>query len=534
MSINPGANWPASYFAPRDFEIVQPLYDLAFLLQVVPLAKKAEVSKYRSLSLGKVAHSLDSYSTGISQWINGELADQDVDYIPTPRIKKYLATILANGTLDELSSSFSESARGCSRLRSIRGLGKKIIAEFLSESPNISEKLLIKASKKSGLTGDQILAVFAGETYGTWQSAHVIPPLMRLLHTVENECKHPLRYRISGLIDEVSPIEAPFQVFLMSDSSQIDHRAVARAISGTPFFFSGKKREGVWSIQHDMGWYFELIFTESCKSDLPLLNLMSRFDPLLRDLPKEILSDLHMHTSWSDGITTPAELVAAAARSGLQYVAITDHSQSSKIQKGLKSAVWLRQSIALKNAVLNCPVLHGLEVDILRDGRLDTPAGLLNGMDIVIGSFHVGLKQSRASNTERLFKALESGQIDVIGHPTTKLVGRPGEPNYLRPPIEADWDAIIDKCVKWRVALEINCFPSRLDIGGELLKKAVDAGCWLSVGTDAHARLHLNAIKYGAAMISKYGGAKLLNSLSSKPIFINQAIRVFCVTACGC
>ncbi len=236
MTDNPGANWPASYFIPRDFEIVQPLYDLAFLLQVVPLAENTEVSKYRSLSLGKVAHSLDSYSTGIFQWLNGELADQDVDYIPTPRIKNYISTILENGTLDELSSSFSESARGCSRLRSIRGLGKKMIAEFLSEHPNISEKLLIKTSRRSGLTGDQILAVFAGEIYGPWQSAHVIPPLMRLLHAVENECKHPLRYRISDLNDEVSPIEAPFQIFLMSDISQIDYRAVTRAISDTPFF----------------------------------------------------------------------------------------------------------------------------------------------------------------------------------------------------------------------------------------------------------------------------------------------------------
>lgn len=301
--------WPAGYFLPRDFEIVQPIYDLAFLLQVVPRARSAEVSKYRTLSLGKVAHSLDSYSTGVAHWFRGELPDSEVDYVPSSRIKNYLATIIEKGTLDELGDFLSEKARGCLHLRSHKGLGPKIIAEFYAEYPSFSRELLVKASRRSGLTEEQILEAFYGKAYGPWQTAHVIAPLVRLLQYVEHECKQSLNWQISGLKGRIAPVREPFLVFLTPNGLRIDRSAITRAIQKTPFFSAERQRDGIWTIHHAMGWHFSLAFGEEHESSMSLFELASRYDPLLSDLPEGIISDLHMHTSWSDGLATQTLVV---------------------------------------------------------------------------------------------------------------------------------------------------------------------------------------------------------------------------------
>ena len=453
--------FPKGYFLPRDFEIVQPLYDMAFLMQIMPRAPKEGASKYRTLSLNKAAHNLDSYSSGIANLLNGGL-DGEFDFIPSPRMKAHLTRIMEIGSLDALMAVLSEKASGCLRLRAIKGLGNKLISQFYSESPSISDELLRKSTKKCGLSENKIISIFNGQTYGRWQSAHVIPPLMRIMRSIEKECGPPIKFWIDGLTDGIAPIDRPFQVHMASETGALDFKAVKHATGGDPFFSSNIIQDGQWYIQHNMGWHFDLIFDGIKEHYEPLHCLAYKYDPTTRPLPKNIIADLHMHTYWSDGIGTPANMISAAAAMGLQYMAITDHSQSSKLQGGLKPATWLRQAIALKNTSFPCLVLHGLEVDILHDGQLDMPSGLLKGMDFVIGSFHSGLHYNREKNTERLLRAIESDHIDVIGHPTAKLLGRPGEPNYYRPPIEFDWDQILEACAKRRVALEINCFPFTL------------------------------------------------------------------------
>lgn len=506
--------WPNHYFLPRDFEIVQPLYDLAYLLQIIPLSRDEQSSKYRTFSLSKAAHSLDSYSTTIAQSLNGFLHFTDLDFFLSSKIKGYLSTILKYGAIDELHSYLNEREKSCLRLRSIKGLGIKIISDILNEFPNISSSSLIIASRNTGLSEDQILAILHGEAYGIWQTAHVIPPLIRLLEALERAIGTPLKYSSLDLIDGIKPIEKPFQINFSTSGSQFDDIVISKSINEDPFFSVETRSHDTWRINHVMGWYFELTNGDNEGCSLSLSELARRYDCLLSEVPQQLLSDLHMHTYWSDGLATPSNMAAAAVQNGLKYIAITDHSQSAKLQGGLNPAAWLKQSIALNNSDMACPYLHGLEVDILKDGTLDTPRCFLNGLDFVIGSFHSGLKQNRQSNTNRLIKAIESGQIDVIGHPTTKLVGRPGEPNFFRPPIDAEWDAIFEKCAEWQVALEINCFPSRLDIGGDLLKRAVQAGCWLSIGTDAHARPHIESIKFGGALVAEHKGARVLNSLT--------------------
>jgi hypothetical protein len=124
------------YFRRRDFEIVQPLYDLAFLLEVGALSSGAEPPKYRTFSLWRAAYSLDGYSTVIDRWMDGELSDADLDYVPSTRIRQYLAQIRETGTLAELNSFDTDPFHRSLRLRAVRGLGpNKIALSILTPDP---------------------------------------------------------------------------------------------------------------------------------------------------------------------------------------------------------------------------------------------------------------------------------------------------------------------------------------------------------------------------------------------------------------
>jgi histidinol phosphatase-like PHP family hydrolase/predicted nuclease with RNAse H fold/dephospho-CoA kinase len=206
-------------------------------------------------------------------------------------------------------------------------------------------------------------------------------------------------------------------------------------------------------------------------------------------------------------------MAVAIVASGLKYFAVTDHSRSAKLQGGLTPLLWLRQANALTLATPTCPVLHGIEVDILKDGTLDLPNSLLAAADIVVASVHSNWTGDVRANTDRLVRAIESGCIDILAHPTSAIVGKPGVPDYLRLPADVNWEEVFEKCASWRVALEMNCFPSRLDLPLHLLRKAIDAGCAISIGSDAHARSHLLNLRFGAAALQQLDPPVVLNRL---------------------
>ncbi len=110
-------------------------------------------------------------------------------------------------------------------------------------------------------------------------------------------------------------------------------------------------------------------------------------------------------------------------------------------------------------------------------------------------------------------RAIESGLIDILAHPTSAIIGKPGVPDYLRAPADVNWDEVFEKCASWRVAVELNCFPSRLDLPLNLLRKAIEAGCAISMGSDAHARSHLINLRFGAAALQRLDPPVVLNRL---------------------
>jgi histidinol phosphatase-like PHP family hydrolase/predicted nuclease with RNAse H fold/dephospho-CoA kinase len=204
----------------------------------------------------------------------------------------------------------------------------------------------------------------------------------------------------------------------------------------------------------------------------------------------------------------------AAKNFGLEYLAVTDHSRSSKLQGGVTPVAWIRQAVSLSLVRPGIKILHGIETDILPDGSVDLPPGLLAGMDIVVGSVHSSWSDDHTINTNRILTAIESGYIDVLGHPTATILGKPGVPNYHRPPVAVDWDRIFTACKKWRVALEFNCFPSRLDLLLSLLRKASSAGCWISFGSDAHSRAHFQHLRIAKRVLPHVEASRVLNLLS--------------------
>jgi histidinol phosphatase-like PHP family hydrolase/predicted nuclease with RNAse H fold/dephospho-CoA kinase len=505
------------YFRIRDFEYAQPLYDLAFLLEVEALRTGKEIPKYRIFSLWKAAYRMDGYTTSIDRWLDGKLRDKGLDIVPSPRIKQYLQNIRTTGTLPELQAFDRENARRMLRLRSVRGLGASKIAELfrqdLSEKPGANGNAGAESGYDIGLENESVVVARDAEA-AEWQAAHVVPPLLRFLCQIERnvgEC----RWKIDGFKNGIQRVRSGFVVSLATTDTTLSIRNILEsAVAVQPFFSILEQSELRATLQHQLGWTFEFQLSEPIAGASEIGSLVRRLDPLSRRRSPVIRGDLHVHTIWSDGNSDIANMAAALKKAGRQYFAITDHSRSCKLQGGLTPVAWLRQATSLLVTKLPCRVLHGIEVDILADGTLDLPAGLLGAMDFVIGSVHGNWSQSADENTLRLVRAIESGYIDVIGHPTSAIVGKPGVPNYVRPAASVDWTSIFQHCAQWRVALELNCFPSRLDLALPALRKAVNLGCWISLGSDAHSRTHLSHLRLGERIINRLGSSKILNRFS--------------------
>lgn len=208
---------------------------------------------------------------------------------------------------------------------------------------------------------------------------------------------------------------------------------------------------------------------------------------------KNIRGDLHTHTTASDGHNTIAEMAEAAKALGYEYLAITDHSKSSVIANGLTVARLLEHIEAIRKAgdkVKGIALLAGAEVDILIDGRLDYEDDVLAELDIVIASPHVSLKQDAKKATARLLRAIENRYVNIIGHPTGRLInGREGLP--------LDFEPLLKAAAASGTAMEINSGYPRLDLDEHHSRLAIEAGVKLSINTDAHSTREFPAIRFG-------------------------------------
>lgn len=226
---------------------------------------------------------------------------------------------------------------------------------------------------------------------------------------------------------------------------------------------------------------------EAFKGDYPLLTL------------NDIKADLHMHSTWSDGAYSIEEMVEACRAKGYHYMAITDHSQYLRVANGLTPERLVKQIDEIKE--LNkkyddIEILSGIEMDILPDGTLDYDDDLLKRVDLVIASIHSSFSQPREKIMERLKTALESAHVDIIAHPTGRIIGR-------REGYDVDMDLLIQLAKETGTALELNANPNRLDLSAENIRKAQEQGVKLVINTDAHSIDHLEFMEVGVGTARK-------------------------------
>lgn len=208
----------------------------------------------------------------------------------------------------------------------------------------------------------------------------------------------------------------------------------------------------------------------------------------------DLVSELHTHSTWSDGAVSIAEMAAAAHERGLKVLAISDHSGSLGVAGGMSVEKLHERSIEIKavQAQLGSSLrlLQGAEVEIRADGSLDYPDEVLAELDVVVASLHSSLRQPREQITERLLNAMRNPHVDVIGHPSGRLL-----PN--REGADLDWERVLATARETGVALEINANPSRLDLDEVYARRAAEMDIPLSLNTDAHAPDQLDLIEYG-------------------------------------
>ncbi|WP_174729674.1 DNA polymerase/3'-5' exonuclease PolX [Mesobacillus harenae] len=243
---------------------------------------------------------------------------------------------------------------------------------------------------------------------------------------------------------------------------------------------------------------------EKYKSDLQLISLNA------------IKGDLHMHTAWSDGAYSVEEMAKACQAKGYKYMAVTDHSQYLKVANGLTAERLRKQMEEIKTInekFDDFTILTGIEMDILPDASLDFDEELLKEVDVVIASIHSSFSQPREKIMERLKAALRSAHVDIIAHPTGRLIGR-------REGYDVDIEMLIELAKETNTALELNANPHRLDLAHYHLQKAQAAGVKIVINTDAHKIDTLSHMEIGvsAAMKGWIREETVLNTLSTEKL----------------
>lgn len=213
---------------------------------------------------------------------------------------------------------------------------------------------------------------------------------------------------------------------------------------------------------------------------------------------QDIKGDLQMHSLWSDGTASIEEMAKAGAERGYEYIAITDHAKGLKIAGGIDEIQLAEQAeeIAHANDALACTskpfrVLRSIELNLNPAGDGDMDADALARLDVVLGCFHSALRK-KEDQTERYLAALRNPTVQILGHPRGRIYN-------FRLGLTADWRRVFDLAAKLDKAVEIDSYPDRQDLSGDLVRLAAKAGCRISIGTDSHGPSQLRFIEFGLA-----------------------------------
>jgi len=232
---------------------------------------------------------------------------------------------------------------------------------------------------------------------------------------------------------------------------------------------------------------------------------------------KDIKGDLHCHSNWDGGADSIEQMAKTAMEKGYEYIGISDHTKFLRIEHGLNEEQLLQQheeikqlNLKFKNKNLKFHILHGCECNILNDGSVDIKDEVLEKLDYVIAGAHSSLKMPKNEMTERLVKAIKNPNIDIISHPTGRLIGKRDE-------YQLDFDKILKTAKETGAILEINSSPDRLDLYDLYIRRAKNEGVKMIINTDSHQKEQLNLMEYGVSM-ARRGWAEKIDIINTLPV----------------
>jgi DNA polymerase (family 10) len=230
---------------------------------------------------------------------------------------------------------------------------------------------------------------------------------------------------------------------------------------------------------------------------------------------KDIKGDLHCHSKWDGGADSIEEIADQAIKMGYEYVGIADHTKFLRIEHGLdeKELALQRKEIDKLNKKLKKKkfrILQGCEANIMPDGSIDIKDQALKKLDFVIAGVHSAFKMPKEKMTERIIRAMKNPNVDIISHPTGRILKRRDE-------YQADFDKILRAAKEFGVVLEINSYPERLDLNDQNIRRAKEAGVKMAINTDAHHKDQMRFIEYGIAQ-ARRGWAEKKDIINCWPL----------------
>ena len=442
------------------------------------------------------------------------------------------------------------------RLRSIRGMSEKTERSILDGIAQLAARSSRQLLHRAEATVEALVAelgrvpgVSRLEPAGSFRRRRETVGDLDLL--AETDRATPLVERFVGLADVERVIGAGSHkaAVQLRHGPQVDLMLMPPGEAGTYLIhFTGSKRHNVRlrEMARDLGWSLsEKGFQRIGQDGAPLVGAEAELrtfateaeaygflglpfiEPELREdegeieaalagaLPRlvtagDLRGDLHSHSDWSDGVHSIERMAEAARRLGRAYQVLTDHTVSLAIARGLDPPGFeeqrrfvdaLNERFAREEAEGTAPaatppegfrLLHGCELEIRADGRLDLPDRTLSAFDLVVASLHVSRRQPRAQLTERTLNAIRSPHVDVIAHPAGRMIGG-------RDDLDLDWDAVIGAAAATGTALEMNGSPHRLDLSAERGRRAASAGCLIALDSDAHRTEELDDVRWAVS-----------------------------------
>ncbi len=228
---------------------------------------------------------------------------------------------------------------------------------------------------------------------------------------------------------------------------------------------------------------------------------------------KDIKGDLHCHSNWDGGANSIEAMVKTAKEMGYQYLGIADHTKFLRIEHGLderKLSAQRKEIDNLNSRLKNFKVLQGAETNILNDGSIDIKDEALKKLDYAIAGIHSSFKMEKDEMTERIIRAIRNPNIDIISHPTGRILKRRDE-------YQIDFDKILRAAKEYNVVLEINAFPGRLDLNDQNIRRAKEAGVKMVINTDSHHKDQLFFMELGIAQ-ARRGWAEKEDIINTQPL----------------